>query len=89
MWHEKVSRRRVSALTNIQDEDPYILHIKLAIAVVNVIAVGFYIPTPHNMSSCGDKFRVSFNAVIVDSILDTKDNMKIMEVYRDFRFMKF
>jgi hypothetical protein len=39
------SRRRVSALTNKRDEDPRNESSTLNLLLVNVIAVGFYIPT--------------------------------------------
>ena len=39
------SRRRVNALTNKRDEDPRNESSTLNLLLVNVIAVGFYIPT--------------------------------------------
>ena len=41
----KVSHRRVNALTNKRDEDPRNESSTLNLLLVNVIAVGFYIPT--------------------------------------------
>ena len=41
----KLSRRRVNALTNKRDEDPRNESSTLNLLLVNVIAVGFYIPT--------------------------------------------
>jgi hypothetical protein len=43
----KVSRRQVSALTNKRDEDPRNESSTLNLLLVNVIAVGFRIPTTH------------------------------------------
>ena len=40
----KVFRRRVNALTNKRDEDPRNESSALNLLLVNVIAVGFYIP---------------------------------------------
>ena len=41
----KVFHRRVNALTNKRDEDPRNESSTLNLLLVNVIAVGFYIPT--------------------------------------------